>query len=123
MLNLRRILLPLVLAAVMPSCTEDHPSQAQTSAQATGVESAEARRLVAAGAVLLDVRSPGEFQSGHPAPARNIPVDELEGRMSELPRDKTVVVYCLSGGRSRQAAAMLSRAGYTVRDLGTVSAW
>lgn len=121
MLNLRRILLPLILAASMPACTEDPPAQGH--AQATSVESAEARSLVAAGAVLLDVRSPGEFQSGHPAPARNIPVDELAARMSELPRDKTVVVYCLSGGRSRQAAAMLSRAGYTVRDLGRVSAW
>lgn len=117
MTQLRRLL--LVLAAAMPGCAENHPS----SRGAVSVSSAEARRLVAAGAVLLDVRSPEEFQSGHPPPARNIPVHELSARMAELSRDRIVVVYCLSGGRSRVAAATLSRAGYAVRDLGRVSAW
>ena len=78
---------------------------------------------MASGATLVDVRTPEEFASGHAEGARNIPVDEVGARLAELPRDKPVVVYCASGARSAQAAATLARAGYTVRDMGTLEAW
>lgn len=98
-------------------------SSAASAGDSRRVDGAEARRLVAAGATLVDVRTPGEFGGGHAEGARNIPVDEIEARMGEIPRDKTVVVYCASGRRSASAASVLSRAGYTVRDLGPLSAW
>lgn len=87
--------------------------------------STDARRLVAAGARLVDVRSPEEFSAGHLPGARNIPVDELSGRLDEIgPRDQPVVVYCASGGRSASAARMLAGAGFTrVHNLGPMSAW
>jgi rhodanese-related sulfurtransferase len=86
---------------------------------------AEARRLVGAGAVLLDVRTPEEFADGHVDGARNIPVQGLAGRLAEVGDKGTpVVVYCRSGGRSATAARMLKGAGYTtVFDLGPMSAW
>jgi len=86
---------------------------------------AEARRLVEAGASLVDVRSPEEFAAGHISGAVNIPVDEVEGRMGEIgPRDRPVVLYCRSGNRSAHAARILERSGYAnVHDLGAMSSW
>ena len=85
----------------------------------------DARRLVAAGATLLDVRTPEEFAAGHLPGARNIPVDELGGRLDEVgPRDRPIVVYCASGVRAASAARTLAGAGFTrVHDLGPMSAW
>jgi len=78
---------------------------------------------VAAGAFLLDVRTPGEFQDGHAEGATNIPVSELESRLAEVPRDRVVITYCASGSRSRTAATILRAEHYDVRDLRTLSAW
>lgn len=87
------------------------------------VSGAEAHTLVQQGATLVDVRSDGEWQSGHIDGAVHIPVDEISARMSELPRDHTIVVYCASGMRSARAASALQSAGYQVRDLGAMSNW
>ena len=82
------------------------------------------RTLVEQGALLLDVRTPAEFSEGHLPRAANIPVQVLPNRLSEVgDRSRPVVVYCRSGGRSAQAAAMLSAAGYQVKDIGPMSAW
>ncbi|MCE9668684.1 rhodanese-like domain-containing protein [Myxococcus stipitatus] len=87
--------------------------------------SQKARQLVAEGAVLLDVRTPQEFQQGHPEPARNIPVQELPQRLSEVgPPGTRVVVYCAAGGRSAMAAQVLRANGFTdVFDLRSVNNW
>ncbi|MBJ6760579.1 rhodanese-like domain-containing protein [Myxococcaceae bacterium JPH2] len=87
--------------------------------------SQKARQLVAEGAVLLDVRTPDEFRQGHPEPARNIPVQELAQRLSEVgPPGTRVVVYCAAGGRSAVAADLLRRTGYPdVFDLQSVRNW
>lgn len=82
----------------------------------------EARARVAAGATLLDVRTPGEFAEGHIEGAVNIPVQELGARLREVPSG-AVVVYCRSGGRSASAAAMLKARGHEVLDIGPMSAW
>ncbi len=84
---------------------------------------AQARRWVAQGAVLLDVRTPQEYASGHLPGAINIPVQVLASRMGEIPKGSKVVVYCASGVRARQAASMLSSKGYEVFDLGSLRDW
>jgi rhodanese-related sulfurtransferase len=74
--------------------------------------------------LLLDVRTPEEFATGHIAGAVNIPLDALESRLSEVSKDQPVVVYCRSGNRSAQAADLLESAGYdNIRDLGGIAAW
>jgi rhodanese-related sulfurtransferase len=85
----------------------------------------DARKLVADGARLLDVRTPGEFASGHLDGALNIPVDQLSARLAEVgPAERAVVVYCRSGARSARAAGILKAAGYArVADLGSMSRW
>jgi rhodanese-related sulfurtransferase len=75
--------------------------------------SQKARAMVAAGAALLDVRTPEEFREGHVPGARNIPVQELAARLSEVgPPGTPVVVYCKAGMRAASAAQVLQRAGY-----------
>lgn len=74
--------------------------------------------------LLIDVRTPEEFSTGHIAGAVNIPLQDLPQRLSEIPKDKDVVVYCRSGNRSAQASSILASNDYTnVRDLGGIIAW
>jgi len=61
----------------------------------------------------LDVRTPGEYKSGHVPGAKNIPVQALAEHLAEVPKDKKVFVYCESGVRSTRATQMLVDAGFT----------
>ena len=64
------------------------------------------------GAVILDVRTPKEFESGHAQNAINIPVQELENRVEEIKGlDKPIITYCKSGMRSANAVTILKKAG------------
>jgi rhodanese-related sulfurtransferase len=112
----------LLVAAALSGCDRGSSAQA-SSAQVSAIDGPAAHALVARGATLVDVRTPGEWASGHAEGAVLIPIDELGGRLREIPRDHPVVVYCASGVRSARAAAMLGAAGYTVRDLGSLSRW
>ncbi len=89
------------------------------------VAPAAAKALVQGGARLLDVRSPGEFASGHLDGALNIPIDQLGARLAEVgPKETPVVVYCRSGARSGSAARVLKAAGFArVEDLGPMGRW
>ncbi len=72
------------------------------------------RDKIAAGARVVDVRTPAEFMDGAYPGAVNIPLSILPLRMSELePKDKPIVLYCASGARSGQAARLLRQAGFT----------
>ena len=92
---------------------------------AARVTGPDARTLVAGGALLVDVRTKREFDGGHIGGAVNIPVQELIGRMDELgERDRDVVVYCQSGGRSAIAKRVLESSGFRrVHDLGAIGNW
>lgn len=74
---------------------------------------------------VIDVREVHEYKRGHIAGAVNIPLSQLSQRMGEIPKDKKVFLYCQSGMRSKQAAKLLSRNGYTnLANLnGGISAW
>jgi len=89
------------------------------------VRPGDAHALVARGALLVDVRSPGEFNAGHLDRARNIPVGEIGSRLAELgSRDQPIVLYCASGMRSATALSTLKRAGFKqVFNLGAMSNW
>ncbi|MDB5100333.1 MAG: Rhodanese domain protein [Cyanobacteria bacterium RYN_339] len=67
---------------------------------------------LAAGAVILDVRTREEFAGGAYPGALHIPVQELPQRLGEVPRDKPVVIYCAAGGRAGAAAKLLQQAGF-----------
>jgi len=66
------------------------------------------------GALIVDVRSAAEYQSGHFPGARNIPVGEVGARVAEFgDKDRPIVVYCRAGRRAATAKAQLEKAGFT----------
>ena len=79
----------------------------------------------AEGAVLLDVRTPEEYGEGHIPQSKNVPLQALDTvRTVAEKKDTELFVYCYSGARSRQAAAMLGRMGYTkVRNIGGIASY
>ncbi|HMO62038.1 MAG TPA: rhodanese-like domain-containing protein [Ferruginibacter sp.] len=74
------------------------------------------------GALLVDVRSAGEFDTGHIEGSLNIPLDQLSFQLHRLQKDKTIVVYCRSGNRSKAAKAILLQKGFiNVVDGGSIN--
>lgn len=87
----------------------DHP-QVDVEAALAAADRAEA--------LLLDVRTPTEYASGHMPGAINIAVDELRSRLGELPRDREILTYCQVGMRGYVAARLLLQNGFKVRNIG-----
>ena len=80
---------------------------------------------VTADAVLVDVRTPEEYSGGHIPGSNNVPLQQLD-KMSAIAenKDMQLFVYCRSGTRSRQAAALLRHMGYTnVHNIGGIAAY
>jgi rhodanese-related sulfurtransferase len=78
-----------------------------------------------AGAFILDVRTPEEWNEFHVPGSTLIPITELPNRVAEVPKDKEVVVVCRSGNRSATGRDLLLKAGYPqVTSLaGGLTAW
>lgn len=73
---------------------------------------------------LLDVRTVEEYQEGHLHGAHLIPVDQLENRIQEIPKDKPIYVYCRSGQRAKSAKSKLLAHGYCdVYNFGGIMQW
>jgi phage shock protein E len=83
-----------------------------------------ARKHLAKGALVIDVRSPEEFRQGQVSGAINLPLGELPTRIGQVAKDKqqALLVHCLSGGRSAIARHQLKRLGYgNVFNLGSLA--
>jgi len=80
--------------------------------EAREVSREEARKLIDEGAQLVDVRADHEWEAGHIAGAKHVPLPELPQRTGEIDQDRPVVVYCRGGNRSSMATAALNDAGY-----------
>ena len=77
--------------------------------------------LKARGALLVDVRSAGEFAAANAPGTVNIPLGDLGNRLSDIPKTAPVVVGCASGTRSGMAKLMLKKNGYT--QVHNIGAW
>jgi len=76
------------------------------------------------GAILLDVRTPEEFASGHAPGVTFLPLNELEARFEELSATTPILAICRAGGRSQAAAEFLVSQGFSVSNvLGGMAAW
>ena len=69
--------------------------------------------LIKRGAIILDVRSKGEYQGGHITGSINISVDTLSNNLSKLKKDKPIITCCASGMRSASAKSILKSNGFT----------
>ena len=79
----------------------------------SGSEPVDLKPIIDAGAVLVDVRTPGEFAQGHVKGSVNIPLDALPSQLAKLNDKKSIVVFCRSGNRSGQAKAILDQNGFS----------
>lgn len=80
-----------------------------------GISPEFAREQLKKGALLVDVRTPAEFQAKHLPQAVNLPLGELTERLPQQVPDKSrvILLYCRSGARSARAAQQLRALGYT----------
>jgi rhodanese-related sulfurtransferase len=69
------------------------------------------RQMVAAGALLVDVRTPEEFKSGSVNGALNIPLNDIQSKASQLKNEKGIILFCRSGSRSGMAKMILEARG------------
>jgi phage shock protein E len=79
------------------------------------ISAKDALEKLKCGALVIDVRSPGEFSSGHLAKVINIPLDEIETALPKRMKDKNqeLLLHCASGMRSGVAKSKLNGMGYT----------
>lgn len=70
------------------------------------------KQLIDNGAVLIDVRTRAEFEEGHVQSSINIPLDEITIALDQFEKDKTYVLVCASGIRSRDAVHFLRQQGF-----------
>jgi MFS family permease len=117
----------LVVILRMSETLHRAPTPATHSSESTCIELAELDAMAVHGHVLiLDVRSPEEFASGHVEGAVNIPLDTIGSHATGLPRDRLIVTVCgKGGGRSDRAAQELRTRGFkSVRSLcGGTDGW
>ena len=114
-------LIVATLVAITLPCVLAQTGDAISSSELSG-------RIDAGNApLILDVRTPREYEAGHIPGAVNIPHTELNGRISELEsnRNEEIVVHCQSGPRAGIAQSILSRAGFMkIRELqGHMQQW
>lgn len=84
-----------------------------------GGRNQKVQAMIAAGAVVIDVRSPQEFKGGHFKGSKNIPLDRIQTEAQKIKAlDKPVVVCCASGMRSSQAKSILLNQGVKVVENG-----
>lgn len=101
----------VILGGAIVWLTSSGSTAASAYPREISVEEAVAKRD--AGAFILDVRRPEEWNDFHVPDSTLIPLAELSGRVNELPKDQEIVVVCRSGNRSAQARDLLLDAGFT----------
>ena len=78
----------------------------------SSVDQSKVKEKLDNGAIIIDVRTPGEFQGGHVSGSRNIPLNEIAQKTKQIKSlKKPVVLCCASGNRSGQATEHLQKAG------------
>lgn len=117
-----------LVVALLVGCNGGQPSATSADASYRQVSATEAQELMASeeGYVIVDVRTPEEYDSGHIPGAVNVPNEEIGSEDPEALPDKgqLVLVYCRSGNRSVQAAEKLAALGYTnVVEFGGITSW
>jgi phage shock protein E len=121
----------MAVAAItgISACTSSTPASS-SSAQATGqhmTASAFSTAMKQPGTIVLDVRTPAEYASGHLPQAQNIDIESADfaGRIAALDKNAVYAVYCHSGNRSGVAMEQMAAADFShVYDLaGGINAW
>lgn len=103
-------LVVVIAAVVLWLLTRNSPAAADSSKE---ISVNDAYAKYNAGVFLLDVRTAEEWAEYHVPDTTHIPLDELDKRLGELPRDQEIVVICRSGNRSQEGRDILLKAGFS----------
>ena len=119
-------LLILALSLFLAGCMVTKTSE--TSGSYKTISSTEAQQMIEENkdALILDVRTAAEYESGHIPNAVNLSNEDIQAGKVDSLKDKSqlIMVYCRSGNRSRQAAQKLAELGYTnVVDFDGIQSW
>ena len=122
---MKKILI-LALSLFLAGCMVTKTSE--TSGSYKIISSTEAQQMIEDNkdALILDVRTAAEYESGHIPNAVNLSNEDIQAGKVDSLKDKSqlIMVYCRSGNRSRQAAQKLAELGYTnVVDFGGIQSW
>lgn len=115
------IVISILFASILSAC-----GGSSAAGNPANITVAKANEIYNRGtALFLDVREVDEWNQGHIPGATLIPLGELPNRLSELSKDKEIVVYCRSGNRSQSGRDILLDAGFTnVTSMeGGINAW
>ena len=119
-------LLPILLSALMfTGCARTSNNQTNTYRQIT-MDEAVTMMEQETGYIILDVRRPDEYASGHIPNAINVPNESIDtSEIPELPdKNQLIMVYCRSGRRSKEASEKLVKLGYTsIVEFGGILDW
>lgn len=106
------LLAAIAFAGLLVACAPAATVAPATTAPAE-ISLADAVAKRTAGAFILDVRQPDEWRDFHVPGSTLIPLEQLEARVNEVPRDRDIVVVCRSGNRSATGRDILTKAGFT----------
>lgn len=124
--NLVVLLIIVVLGASIVFSLQPNEVKMVTT-QYTQITQKEAKEMMDNGNVIvLDVREEDEYKQGHIENSILVPLSVLDSKIEEVITDKdaTVLVYCRSGNRSKQASTIMSMKGYTnVYEFGGINTW
>lgn len=118
-------LIPIVLSALMLTGCAGVGNQTNSYRQIS-MDEAVAMMEQESGYIILDVRRPDEYATGHIPNAINVPNENIgTDEISALPdKDQLIMVYCRSGRRSKEAAEKLVKLGYTnIVEFGGILDW
>lgn len=117
------VILSLVGGAALFSSSSDDSAQHVAGTSTDSRTFADIQKALRQGALLLDVRTADEYAAGHIDGATNLSLQDMQsGKQPSVGTQQTIYVYCHSGNRSRQAAALLKDAGFSkVVDLGSIA--
>ncbi len=123
---MKRLLSLLLATALLAGCSQAKPKKQE--AVYLNITAQEAKEIMDSreGYIILDVRTQEEFDQGHIPGAVLIPDYEIEARAEKelTDKDQLILVYCRSGRRSKLAAEILVKLGYTnIREFGGIIDW
>lgn len=121
---MKYLLIVITLLAV--ACSSEKPYEGNDQI-VERVDAVLFQKVIEQGGLLVDCRTPDEFNEGHITGAQNIDIleENFVDNINAMDKSQTVFVYCRSGGRSKNAAKILQTAGFSkIYDLeGGFTAW
>jgi rhodanese-related sulfurtransferase len=118
------IMLFCAFTVSLPALPQKHPS-IDPAARETDAKQLHSYLDHNGQVLLIDVRTPAEYASGHIPGAINVPIDVLAGKIREMKiaKNRTIVTTCDHGGRSSRAAMELQKMGYRATSFCRIDSW